>query len=120
MAEPQAVPSGAEIPLDSDYYRVSVEGGGDFRWALCEVGGSSESTRCGRQGLGVGASEARGRELLAQLPQKPKRDLAALRRVEAETLEAVERERQRLAERREPIRTRSEVVQLDSLDSEER
>ena len=50
-AEPVEVVSGAEIPLDSDYYRVSVEGAGDFRpfLELSEAGGSSESTR--RPGL---------------------------------------------------------------------
>ncbi|CAJ1376542.1 unnamed protein product [Effrenium voratum] len=63
----------------------------------------------------------RGRQLLQQLPAKPRRNLDALRRVEAETREAIEKEMQRRAElpKTEPIRTKSEVVHLDTLDSED-
>jgi len=87
-----------EIPADSDYHRVALQGGGrELRF-----------------------DPERGRQLLAQLPQKPRRNLDALRKVEAETREAMEKEKKRLAEmpKSEPIRTRSEVVYLDTLDDD--
>lgn len=88
-----------EIPADSDYHRVSLpEGDRELRF-----------------------DPERGRQLLAQLPQKPRRNLDALRKVEAETREAMEKERKRIAEmpKREPIRTSSDVVYLDTLDDSE-
>ncbi|CAJ1435019.1 unnamed protein product [Effrenium voratum] len=87
-----------EIPADSDYHRAGQ--------------GASRELRFDRE---------RGRQLLQQLPAKPRRNLDALRRVEAETREAIEKEMQRRAElpKTEPIRTKSEVVHLDTLDSED-
>eukprot|EP00913_Durusdinium_trenchii_P029884 g28003.t1 len=102
-AEPASEASSAkveEIPPDSDYHRVpSLPGGGrELRF-----------------------DPERGRQLLAQLPQKPRRNLEALRKVEAETREAMEKERKRRAEMpaSEPIRTTSDVVHLESLEDSE-
>ncbi|CAK9043235.1 Hypothetical protein (Fragment), partial [Durusdinium trenchii] len=93
-------PKETYIPPDSDYHRVpSLPGGGrELRF-----------------------DPERGRQLLAQLPQKPRRNLEALRKVEAETREAMEKERKRRAEMpaSEPIRTTSDVVHLESLEDSE-
>ncbi|CAK9043237.1 unnamed protein product, partial [Durusdinium trenchii] len=98
--EPQLEAKVEEIPPDSDYHRVpSLPGGGrELRF-----------------------DPERGRQLLAQLPQKPRRNLEALRKVEAETREAMEKERKRRAEMpaSEPIRTTSDVVHLESLEDSE-
>ena len=95
-------PGSWDIPPDSDYFQTSP--------AVREV--------CARVAPGVASP------LL--LPARPPRNLDELRRVETATQEAMEKERQRYAEMRakkavgDPIRTRSEVVRVDTLsDSEE-
>eukprot|EP00931_Biecheleriopsis_adriatica_P044206 TRINITY_DN25265_c0_g1_i1.p1 TRINITY_DN25265_c0_g1~~TRINITY_DN25265_c0_g1_i1.p1 ORF type:complete len:301 (+),score=106.68 TRINITY_DN25265_c0_g1_i1:23-904(+) len=88
----------AEIPAGSDYFRVGLPEGKD------------REIRCDPE---------RGRKLLAQLPQKPPRNLDELRRVEQETQEAIEKERERLrSSASAPIRTKSDVVRIDSLESD--
>merc|ERR1712048_1502623 len=86
----------ADIPQDSDYFKVHVPSGAADR----EVRASSLSAEA------VAAY---------RLPAKPRRNLDELRRVEAATREAVEREKAARAAR-EPIRCRSEVVTIDSLE----
>jgi len=89
-----------QIPSDSDYFNVGIPAGKVDREIRCDP--------------------ERVRKLLEQTPKKPGRNLDELRRVEAETREAMEQEKQRLASlpRSEPIRTKSDVVVIDSLDSD--
>lgn len=96
----QELSSKFEIPSGSDYFNVRLPEGKVDREVRCDP--------------------ERARKLLEQSPKKPGRNLDELRRVETETKEAIEQEKERVASlpRSEPIRTKSDVVVIDSLDSD--
>lgn len=87
------------IPQDSDYFKVHVPSGA-FKREMRATNLSEEALAAYRLP-----------------PPKPKRNLDELRRVEAATREAIEREKAARAAR-EPIRCRSDVVTIDDLEEE--
>jgi len=95
------------IPAESDYFRVRIPHGANDR----EVRASQ-------------MSEANAAAYRLE-PPKPRRNLDELRRVEAATKEAIEKEKAaRLAasaadrEKHPPIKCKSDVVRIDDLDAE--
>mmetsp|Transcript_55965 Transcript_55965/g.130813 ORF Transcript_55965/g.130813 Transcript_55965/m.130813 type:complete len:285 (+) Transcript_55965:28-882(+) len=92
------------IPSSSDYFRVAIPEGQDRELRIDPVRSGSSCS--------------------VESPSRPRRNLDAIRKVEQETKEAMEREKQRLADmsrapKPEPIRTRSDVVHLETLDDSE-
>lgn len=107
-----------DIPANSDYHRVQVPAGGgrELRCDSSAGGGAPGSLHPEAEYY---------REKYRLKPTRPRRNLDELRRVEAETREAIEKEKAKFAAKsaasngQASIRTKSDVVKIDRLSDSE-